>query len=267
MNNKELTNNPINTCLIQIEFSSILVIEKSIDKLQDVYRKNGFPNFKEVEVSTYNITDETQLPKVTITKKWLFYTADKKDLIILDSTQISYQVSTYTNFSKFLESFKKILKNFSVIVEFSNNTLIKRIGLRYVNCFEGIENFKKYLKKEYQGINLSKSIKTKNDPLINTTIRCPLLINDEDLSNLLLRVYQNRIGRKVPLNIFSLQEITQKQDKLITFLDIDHSLNFESYSLNNLEDIYIFAKDLNNISTELFLDAITDKAKEDWKWL
>jgi len=77
MNNKELTNNPINTCLIQIEFSSILVIEKSIDKLQDVYRKNGFPNFKEVEVSTYNITDETQLPKVTITKKWLFYTAHK----------------------------------------------------------------------------------------------------------------------------------------------------------------------------------------------
>ena len=45
----ELKNNPINTCLIQISFSPILIIEKSINDLQEIFRKTGFPIFKEIK--------------------------------------------------------------------------------------------------------------------------------------------------------------------------------------------------------------------------
>jgi uncharacterized protein (TIGR04255 family) len=265
MNNIELSNNPINTCLIQIKFSPLLIIEESIIKLQEAFRNEGFTEFKKVEVNNYNISEEPDIPQVSKKNKWLFYTNDEQRIIILDTTQISYQVSTYSNFTSFIKLFKNILEKFSKIIKFTNNTLINRIGLRYVNCFEGEDNFNKYLKAEYQGIKLSPEFHKIDKAIINTTYRCPLLIDDKKISNLLLRVYQNGIGVKVPLNIYSLKENIQKEKKLITFLDIDQSLLFENYSLTSLEEIYKFAKNLNDFSTKIFLDAITEEAKEDWK--
>jgi uncharacterized protein (TIGR04255 family) len=265
MNDIKLQKNPINKCLIQVNFSAIMIIEKSIPEIQDTYRKNGFPNFKEIEVSNYDLTPQNNIPTISKSKKWLFYTADEKDLIILDNTQISYQVSTYKTFLEFQKSFKIILDKFSKIVDFTNETVINRIGLRYVNSFEGLDKFKKYLKNEYQGISLSEDMKTVNTPLINTSLRCPIKINEKNFSNLSLRVYQNNNGIEVPLNIYSLQEVKQKEDTLISFLDIDQGLNFKDFLLTNLEDIYKFTKQLNEISTKLFWGAITEDAKRDWK--
>lgn len=57
MNNLELSNDPIYTCLIQFKFSPLLIIVLLIIKLQKAFRNKVYTEFKREEVNNYNISE------------------------------------------------------------------------------------------------------------------------------------------------------------------------------------------------------------------
>lgn len=265
---KKLKKNPINTCILQIKFSPLLVIESKIAILQDEFRKTGYPNFLEIEKTSIKLNDETKETNTEKEKNWVFYNKDEKnnlEFIILNKQQLTYQVNYYSSFDTFLSKYKTILDKFSYLVDLTKGTLIERIGLRYVNSFEGIDCSQKYLKQQYQGIDLSNSITPLETLLINNSIRGAIKIGENDISNLLLRIYQNDMGIKTPMNVFSLDKNIPEPNNIITFLDIDQIIHFINLKLNDLNIIYNYTKELNDKSTKIFFDAITEDAIEAWK--
>ncbi len=260
-----LKNNPINTCIIQVSFSPILIIENNISNLQDAFRKSGFPSFRNIKETIYSIDSKTQDTATNENKKWLFHSLDEQELIIIDKSQITFQVSKYTNFVNFLEKFKNILDLFSDIIDFTNGTSIYRIGLRYANCIENVDDFKKYFKKNYHGITLPSSINIKGETLINSNISCVLNEEFEKKTNLLLKVYQNNRGVMIPMNVLAFKERKSEKSKLITFFDLDLSMTFNNFVLKNTTEILDFSTELNDRSAEIFFDSITAEGKDAWK--
>lgn len=260
----ELKNNPINTCIIQVGFFPILIIENKISELQDAFRKSGFPSFHNIKESIYSIDSKTQDTATNENKKWLFSSVDEQEIIILDKSQITFQVARYTNFINFIDKFNSILTSFSYIIDFTNGTSIKGMGLRYANCVEKAEDFKKFFKDNYHGISLPTSIVAKGDTLINSNIACLLDEDNDKKTNLLLKVYQNNMGIMIPMNVLALKECKSTERKIITFFDLDLTMNFNNYVLKNLQEILDFATELNKISSKVFFDSITEEGRFEW---
>ncbi|MGD1822344.1 MAG: TIGR04255 family protein [Pleomorphochaeta sp.] len=264
----KLNNNPINTCILQIKYSPLLVIESKLAILQDKFRKTGYPNYLEIEKTSIKLNEENKEQNTEKEKNWVFYNKDDKnnlEFIILNNRQLTYQVNYYSSFETFLSKYKTILDIFSHLVDLTKGTLIERIGLRYVNSFEGIDSSKRNLKQQYQGIDLSHSITPLDTLLINSSIRGPIKIGENDISNLLLRIYQNDMGIKTPMNVFSLEKNIPKPNNIITFLDIDQIIHFIDLQLKDLNLIYDYTKELNNNASKIFFNAITKDAIEAFK--
>ncbi len=263
--NNSLNNNPINTCILQIDFSPILEIKNKIPRIQDELRKKGYPKYHSIQSTNVNLDEESKQPKFDKETNWVFISPTDSEQIIINKTQISYQVDKYSSFIDFLENYRQILKILSESIDLTQGTLLLKIGLRYVNCIEGENDFKKYIVKEYHGKQLSNSVNPLSNLLINNSIRGAIYLDDTTISNLLLRVYQNDLGLKTPNNIFKLKKEVPKKKSLITFLDIDQAIHFGDLKLTSLDQIFSYAQKLNDKSTQIFYESITDKAKEDWK--
>lgn len=265
---KNLNNNPINTCILQIDFSPILAISSNINILQDKYRILEYPRYYKIKSTNLKLDEENKEPKVDIENNWIFASSNESEKIIINQTQFSYQVDNYIPFNNLIEQYKKVLNVFSTTINLTKGTLIKKIGLRYVNCIEGKDNFEKYIKKEYQGRPFSSSIKHINNFLINNSTRAAIILdnnNNNNIANAILRIYQNDLGLKIPNNVLSLKRENPIPGTLITFIDIDLALHFRALNLNNLNQIYDYSKMLNDKSAEIFFDSITEEAKEDWQ--
>ncbi|MCH3918168.1 MAG: TIGR04255 family protein [Spirochaetia bacterium] len=265
MKSDQLKSAPLKTCLIQAIFSPLLNIKSFIPEIQESLRRNGFPQLKTGKNKTVTFNKSIDDPVIEEDDNWFFISLDNKDMVIINKTQFSFQTNAYTTFEAFITKYQTLLSIFFPIVD-ASSLVMQRLGLRYINVLKG-EGWKDYLKSPYHGVSISDSYRYLDKPwMIGSTAQGVTRIDDFGNTGLItIRVYQNNKGKTVPLDV-SYPVPQQSCGKgLVTFLDIDHIVQFNNSMSVKPEELGAYGKKLNDVSSKIFFDALTEKALEEWK--
>jgi hypothetical protein len=76
-----------------------------------------------------------------------------------------------------------------------------------------------------------------------------------------MKVYQNDRGVEIPLDLISCSEAESSGKKLITFLDIDHFVQFARPAEMTLDGLFEFVGKLHDVSLVVFNSAIRKPVK------
>ena len=262
MEHEVFSKSPLKLCLLQTVFSPIVNMEKYIPEIQDCLRKEGFPLFSERILPLIDF--ESNGAKNSSCKQWIFQSSDLQELLVVDLNLIVYQVFEYEKFEIFFARYKSIIKKFFEILQFFPAGVINRIGLRYINVIRD-DNWKKYLNKSYQGIELpSNIVKDPKTAFTSSMMQSGTKLDLKSVGNIIVKIYQNNQGIDVPADIVSNTQIIPT-NKLVTFIDIDHFVQFSNTVKINFEQIQEFTEKLHRVSSIVFLDSISEEAKKTWK--
>lgn len=258
MNKNTETKSPLKLCLLQVVFSPVLNMGNYIPGIQDQLRKNGFPLFETNKTFTIN---QSNGQKELNQNGWIFKTLDSEELFIVYQDAVFFQVADYSGFDAFVEKFRKLINIFFAAIGFSPNGALMRIGLRYVNCFRGPE-WKERLNESYCGIVLPDLVLHKEaKPLFSSLIQTASDLGKKGVGNLVVKVYQNDRGVEIPLDLISCSEAESSGKKLITFLDIDHFVQFARPAEMTLDGLFEFVGKLHDVSLVVFNSAIRKPVK------
>ena len=267
---KALLNGPLVAILAQVKFTPIMQISEYVPRIQDRFRKNGFPLFNILQGESIQPKPSGDFERIPL-KQWIFSSANYEQNLIIDNEQITYQtfdIQEYT-YDGFIKKYLEVLKVFDEIVEVSAFT---RFGLRYVNSIPEKKDvsWKTLIREGFQGV----SFPSNHDWLDNAL--CSYMtqrgVNLEKLkmtSNFQLRIVQSPSGNKYPDDILKLSsetaEVFENVPK-VTFLDIDHYIIFKSAPKEALFDklTQIF-NELHSVIEDVFFDTlITPEAIKKW---
>lgn len=130
----KLKNAPLTVVLVEVSFGFIKDIETYIGKLQDIYRKNHYPEYATAEMQNLHVSNnQIRIEGLTT---WQFFTADKTKGFDINANHIVFYSLKYERFPSFLDDFIKILEIFIKIVE---PAILPKIGLRYSNLIKPID--------------------------------------------------------------------------------------------------------------------------------
>lgn len=148
---------PVYFTLVQVRFNAILALDTYAPKIQDQFRREGFPDSQKAMLATFNLNvgapgenSPSQVP-VSQSARYTFGNMDKTAGFILDQGSLSFQTTSYDTFEKFLEIF---LKGLEVVHDAVNLGYTDRIGVRYLDAVfsHKDENLSEYLNKSVLGI-------------------------------------------------------------------------------------------------------------------
>jgi uncharacterized protein (TIGR04255 family) len=145
-------NAPVVYVIVQVRFSPVLSLETYIPKIQESFRRNGFPAFD----SRFNFqlafsippTPEPEPAEPTIplkrTLSYVFSNRDRSQSFVLEQNGLTLHVTDYLDFSWFLDLF---LTHLEQIHEAISPDSSERIGLRYIDVVlpKPGSNVKEYL--------------------------------------------------------------------------------------------------------------------------
>lgn len=249
MNKNTETKSPLKLCLLQVVFSPVLNMVNYIPGIQDQLRKNGFPLF---ELNQVVVVNQSNGQKELNQNGWAFKTLDSKELFFVFQDSVVFQVADYSGFDAFVEKFRKLINIFFAAIGFSSNGALMRIDLRYVNCFRGPE-WKERLNESYCGIVLPDSVSHKEvQPLFSSLIQTGSDLGEKGIGNLVVKVYQNDRGVETPIDLLLGARAQDSERILITFLDIDHCVQFARPAVIDLDEILVFVEKLHDVSLNVF---------------
>jgi uncharacterized protein (TIGR04255 family) len=134
---KKMVHAPVYFTIVQARFNPILALESYAPKIQEILRKQGYPDFEKGILSTFQLnpaapTEDSspQLP-VAQTKRFTFYNMERTASFVLDENALSYQTTDYDIFKTFSREFLKGLEAVHTAVELS---FVERIGVRYLDA-------------------------------------------------------------------------------------------------------------------------------------
>ena len=260
----KMTNSPLSVCRILVGFSPIEIIgDKYIPEIQDRFRKEKMPSYKKSTVPVPPMYGD-QAQEITEEERWHFFDNKGTELVTITKNSFDYSVFSYQNFESFKSRFFKLLGIFSEVADFYTSSVVSFFSLRYVNAIEG-SDWKSYVSESYRGIELPESITHKAE-FVNhgSFLQTPTNLGDLGSGTMIVKLLQNNQGIRIPLDIFSVHPIETQENRKITLLDLDHFVILDSEYVEQsfLETI---SEVLHETIKEVFLAALSDRAKEEWK--
>ena len=150
-------NAPVYFVIAQIRFSPILNIESRIPDIQEMFRRNGFPDFRQAQQFMFNLNgQQNSVPEAATPfpeQKRLFIFSDqaRTQALLLDASSLTFQTTAYETFDDLCEIF---LRRFEEVTGIVSPSYTERVGIRYLDAVmpkEG-ENLDQYLIPEVQGL-------------------------------------------------------------------------------------------------------------------
>ena len=264
----KLRKSPLVLVLGQVKFSENATIESVIPVLQEEFRTLRYPIQHVLLRKKITVNPAGQVEKVADVHQWTFRTKDETGLVILDATQVVFQLSHYQTFEDFMKSFEKILDLVLRETSIRKDCLVQRLGLRYVNAVAHQETGhgpEHYLKKEFLGV--SDCVFKQNTKALGGATVGMTDLGGGGQGTLAVRVLTAH-GQKVPPDLLEFAPAMSADSKSTsyTLLDLDHSwsgsLDLEQ-SENQLSGIF---ESLHEKINEVFFQyLVTDDAMGEWR--
>lgn len=134
---ERLANAPVFFSIVQARFNAILALDSYAPQIQEILRKQGFPDLRKSVLATFNLNmgspSEASPPQVPVQQatRYTFCNMEQTAAFILDPGALSYQTTEYDIFSTFSAEFVKGLRAIHNAVDLSYTD---RIGVRYLNA-------------------------------------------------------------------------------------------------------------------------------------
>lgn len=258
-----LKKSPLKVCLFLIRFAPIELMGRAyIPMIQDQFRKSKLPHFQEREVINFQFQGSPN-PELKKELQWLFYGVSKQELVIITKSSIAFQVTTYEHFEAFQKRFLELFSMFARITELYEAGVFEFLGLRYINAIEELD-WRTYLTHSYAGITLPKDIiDLRFLGNFSSFAQVATHLSDDMVGNIVVKVLQNNQGICIPPDIAMIEVPVIVNDKLVTQLDIDHFIMFNSVKMT--ESLLVtLGRQLNQGCERVFFDALSEKAKKEW---
>lgn len=255
---------PVYFTIAQARFNPILALDSYVPTIQDLFRKEGFPDTQRASIATFNfnavpgVEGNPQPPAVTQMTRYAFSTMNKTAGFILDHGSLAYQTVEYDMFKGFAATFMKGLR---VIHDAVTLSYTDRIGLRYLDAvFPGKgEELSEYLDKAVLGL-YGKVESTLVHSFSETRLR-------SEAANVTARIIiqDGRIGFPPDLQPIGLELAPRFQSMVGMHAILDTDGSQERRAAFDLEGI---ANRLSAIHAEVvasFRASVTSRAIEKWE--
>lgn len=153
---------------------------------------------------------------------------------------------------------------FAEVTEFYNSVVLNFFGLRYINAIESNE-WKSYLSESYHGVQFPQGLIDESfNQYHGLYAQAITKLDEERNANLVIKTSQNSQGMVYPPDITLLEPPISKEGAVTTLLDIDHFMMPDCQP----EDSRLLQRildQLHDVCEKVFMQAVTENAKEEWK--
>ncbi len=129
-----LSRSPLVLVLTQIRFSPVLKMEKYVADIQEAMREAGLARFAKEESQQIVFGPEF---KTTASTRWVFYSREREEAVVLANDFFVYEVSKYDTFDVYVARLLSLLK---LVYEIAKLSFAEQIGLRYIDLLTGVDN-------------------------------------------------------------------------------------------------------------------------------
>lgn len=264
----KLTKQPLALVLIQTRFSPISNLDKYIPEIQDELRRNGFPYMASKNGTGLELSPTGIKPKAIV--QWVFETADKSTVLIMDDRQVLLQTVSYDTFEPFLEQYLLALTIVMEKTEHSKFGIIERLGLRYVDQVvkqSEDDAIGSYLRPELRGMGAAHFKSEKKRYAFTTLGETELRSNRKGA--LSIRILRNNDNLDLPPDLVigappRLRQIDTNQD--FALIDMDHGCEGPigpGVAEGQLEELFFGLHD--TIIEVLYESVVSEKGIQKWK--
>jgi uncharacterized protein (TIGR04255 family) len=134
---QKLRQAPVYFALVQVRFNPVLALDSYVPKIQDQFRREGYPDSKKGTLTTFNLNMlppaggiTPQVP-ISLASRYTFSNMGTTEAFILDHGALSFQTTEYDTFGKFAETF---LKGINIVHQVVTLNFTDRVGVRYLDA-------------------------------------------------------------------------------------------------------------------------------------
>lgn len=280
---KMLENAPLVHALIHLRFAEVPTLKaikpELVQSLHDRMIDEGFPEKIESKADlvewNYDVASQQMKHKKISRERLLFRAAGERQIVEISESSMILKSTDYDTFSNFYKRFHNLLLACIDIVPKLDKTLMKSVGLRYVDviapkesdklsqfvCNEVLPPALKEIGAHLQGHTL-KTVKIAENQV--------LTVNFEELPTVERRVHKvlpdNLIepDPKCGLVIKGQQDWFNVESATYGVLDIDHTYQFPLSPVFSAEEIEKATNSLYQRASDIFWDIISQQAKSAW---
>lgn len=258
---------PVYFALAQVRFTPVKAMSKYIDEIQDVLRLEGYPLFEKREESQikFEFKGPNQAPEPTFDTitRWYMTNVESTAGFVLSNDFITFQTTDYETHKPF---FQTIMKGLNVVIEHAKPSLIRRLGIRYLDAVmpEDNENVDKYLADGLHGVNSGLNLlQAVNEMAFQTTVGP--VVKDGILAAKVYKVNSELAFPPdvVPYGISMLPKFSNVSSRWHCCIDTDHYV--EGNMRHNEDEIFAQFLSLHGLLKSTFKNMVSEYALRKWK--
>ena len=265
-----LSKQPLVLALCQVKFSPVRQMAEYISKIQDEFRRQGFPIERTI-TATPGIVISAVGMQVNAMERWEFRNRDETTSIVVTHESVVLLTTRYDRFENFAATLKRAVDTVLKITEQSEFGVIERIGLRYVDVVEPRpgEDFRTYLRPGFHGPSDGLFRPATSHVFVRVVGRTEVKRAGQPFTEgtLAVRVLQNNLGMDLPPDLVDQtprRSRTIEPGTLVTLIDMDHFI--EGSFDPRTDEIIALAYGLHDQVIEAFHEHIvTPEAIEVWR--
>lgn len=282
---KTLEKAPLVHALIHLRFAEVPFLQtissELLVALHERMVKECFPekiNSKEDIIEwQYDIATQQMRHHKMSKERLLFRAAGEKEIVEISESSIILKSTDYTTFTEFYDKFQRILLSCQELIKGLNQTLLKSVGLRYINLIAPNEDYtlSDFISNEVlppKFDNIGKHLHGNSLKVASVAKSQILVVRFEELPTI-----ENKIHKVLPDNLIEPDNrcglIINGQPEWFNvtsstygILDVDHTYNFIGSPKFDATKIESAAHQIYQQASEVFWDVITDHAKEIWEY-
>jgi uncharacterized protein (TIGR04255 family) len=283
---KILTNAPLITAVIHLEISPCPELKLKTKDLEDAVLSKmidlDLPDYVKAERKMTKVDfglDGNSTREESVSPRHVYRSASKMKLFEISDTSFILKTTDYHTFEEFAVLFLNVLEDLLKLVPQANKSLLKRVGLRYVDLIapEPDADLKLFIDHEFLPASLSmvengKKLQGQMVAISETAPGSQMRVAFEEI-----RAENGTITKLLPFDLGEhdprcTMEVPGKESwKSMTcdtygILDIDHARFYEDKPPTmDLITVEESLKSLYNATNQVFWSAITDHAQKCWE--
>ncbi len=201
------------------------MIESYIPAIQEVFRRNGFPleRFMEIPITVIGPTGISQ----RFQQKWEYKSKDEQWSILVNPDGVVLQTTNYDRFDGYAEKLRLAVDTVLKATDHDRLGVLRRVGIRYVNLIrpQAGEDFRAYVAPGFHGLQ-EEGVFQANAGRLQCQMVGATRVGAR-AGTLAVRVTQNDRGEELPpdlLEFAPLRTAVSRAGELLTIVDMDHAL-------------------------------------------
>ncbi|MAL98873.1 MAG: hypothetical protein CL583_10550 [Alteromonadaceae bacterium] len=276
---------PLVHAVIHLRFSDVpaltavspeLLHEMHVKMIDEGFSENIESQAELVDVMIDSTTQQVRQRKQS-RKRYLYRAAGEQDIFEISQNTIVLKTTNYSSFEEFSETFKKLLKICHDVIKGLEKSLLKSVGLRYVDVIAPAngKELREFISEDILPAHLKaldgrrhihgftvKQAETSPGQTIKVGFE-ELPCNDGKIYKVLPDNLMEA-DKKCALLIKGHREWLSVSGETYGILDVDHIRNFNGSPVFNIESVIASLEPLYDDANKVFWGAISDDAKNAW---